>query len=170
MQGYIMDLSSLSSIAQIAAAIGVIVSLAFLGYEIRMTRLQAEHANWRDLLQSLSDYKGITNDLPFAEFVTRAHTDYHALTDAEKLSFGGYMEQGIHIYANFYKHNALLPGQIDGIDEAISNCLTEMLATPGGAAWWVENKARHRFRLGTYDTIDAVLRTASGDATARGKS
>ena len=144
-----MTIADFATAAEIVGAAAIVLTLIFLAWEIRQNRRQAELTNWRDILQSLSDYKGITNDLEFAAFVARASEDYEALSPAEKLSYGNYMEQGVHIYTNFFKHNDSLPRRIDGLDAAIGNCLHEMLTTPGGRVWWQEVQRRGRFRAGT---------------------
>jgi hypothetical protein len=153
-----MDLSELAAFADLIAAAGVILSIGFLIYELRQTRAQTELSNWRDLLQSIADYKGLTQDAALADLVLRGHEDYAALTPAEQLSFGLYLEQGIHLYGNFLKHNDALPRKLEGLDAAIGNSMIEMLTTPGGAAWWAANRGRSRFMPGTYRTIDRIVR------------
>lgn len=147
----------LSTLADLIAAAAIVVSLIFVAYELRQTRLQSELANWRDVLQALTDYKAETNDLAFAEFLVRAEADYGALSEAERLSFGLYLEQGIHIWGNFLKHNDTLPKKLEGLEEAIMNSLYEMLTTPGGAAWWAEAHERGRFMPSTYRIVDELL-------------
>lgn len=61
-----MSLSQLAPIADVLAAIAVILSLIFLAYELRQNRKQSELANWRDLLESLSTFKGLSNDIEFS--------------------------------------------------------------------------------------------------------
>ncbi|MEO9825515.1 MAG: hypothetical protein ABJF50_13945 [Paracoccaceae bacterium] len=153
-----MNLSDLASMADIIAAAAIIVSLIFVGVQLRLTRIQSELGNWRDVLQQLTDYKGITNDMAVAELVTKGHADLDDLDPAERLSFGLYLEQGIHIYGNFLKHNNSLPRKLVGLDGAIKNSLAEMLTTPGGAAWWTEAHERGRFMPETYRIIDALLK------------
>lgn len=152
-----MTLSSLADIADLIAAAAIILSLGFVAYELHLTRKQSELSNWRDVLAAFTDYKAITNDLAFAEFVVRAHRDYHALSEAEKLSFGLYLEQGVHIVGNFLKHNDSLPRKLVGLESAIMNTLGEMLTTPGGAAWWAEAHERGRFMPETYRVVDSLL-------------
>jgi hypothetical protein len=156
-----MSLAELASLSQVAAGLAVIVSLVFFGYELQLTRNQSELANWREVLKSLTAYKALTNDLEFAEFVIRGHDDYAALTPAEKLSFGLYLEQGVHIYGNFLKHNDSLPRKLTGLELALGNSLREMLLTKGGAAWWEEAHERGRFMPDTYVITDRMLVTAS---------
>lgn len=152
-----MTLGLLANLADVIAAAAVILSLLFVGYELHQNRKQSELANWRELLETLVDYKGLTHDPAFAEFVTRAHADYEVLNEAEKLRFGLYLEQGIHVFGNFLKHNDALPRKLEGLEDAVTNMFVDMLTTPGGKAWWAEARARGRFMPSTYRIVDAHL-------------
>jgi len=152
-----MSFADIAPFADLLAALGVMVTVAVLAYEMHRTRKQTELSNWRDLLQTLVDYKGLTNNAEFAAFVERAHQDYGALSAADQRRFGMYLEQGIHIYGNFLKHNDSLPRKLEGLDDAVANYFHDMLATPGGAGWYAETRALGHFMPGTYATIDAIL-------------
>ncbi len=147
----------LSTIADLIAAAAIVVSLGFVGYEIQQTRKQAGLNNWRDLLQTLVDYKALTNDLAFADLVRRGHADYHALSETEKMAFGRYLEQGIHVLGNFDKHNDSLPTKIKDLEIPLTNMFYDLLGTPGGAAWWKEAKSHGRFFPETYRITDGYL-------------
>lgn len=153
-----MELSKIADFADILAAAGVILSLLFLAYELHMSRKQAELANWRDLLQTLSDYKGLTNDLTFSEFVERANQDYAVLTPAEQRSYGLYLEQGIHIWGNFLKHNDTVPRKLVGLEDAVYNSVGDMMGPPGARMWWEGSKPKGRFMPQTYVMVDEALR------------
>lgn len=159
-----MSLSHVADLADLLAAIGIILSLAFVGYEMRQTRKQTELTNWRELLQTLTHYKAQLNDPVLAELVVRGHADYGSLSEAEKLTFGLYLEQGVHIYGNFLKHNDSLPRKLEGLEGAIANHFHEALRTPGGASWWEESHRRMRFMPATYRITDELLgrRAANG--------
>jgi hypothetical protein len=75
-----MSLSVLADFADIIAALAIVLSLIFVGYELHQNRTQAELSNWRELLQTFVDYKGLTHDPEFAAFIQRAQADYHALS------------------------------------------------------------------------------------------
>ena len=152
-----MTLSHLADIADLATAAAILLSVGFVVYELHLTRKQSELSNWRAVLQALTDYKSLTNDREFAAFLVRAHADYAALDEAEKLSFGQYLEQGVHILGNFLKHNDSLPKKLVGLESAIMHNYADMLTTPGGAAWWQEAHARKRFMPGTYGAVDELL-------------
>ncbi|SMY06607.1 hypothetical protein [Flavimaricola marinus] len=153
-----MTLSEFTPIADLLAAMAVILTVAFLAYEIRASRKQAELSNWRELLQTLVDFKSSTNDLVFADLVERGHQDYAALTPAERRAFGLHLEQGVHIYGNFLKHNNDLPKKLVGLDDACANMFHDLLTTPGGAQWWAETRSAGRFMPATYAVIDEILR------------
>lgn len=153
-----MDIPTLAVIADLVAATAIVLTLVFLGYEMRQTRKQSELANWRDLLDSLVVYKGLTHDPELANLVERGHTDFAALGPEDRRRFGLFLEQGIHIYGNFLKHNDSLPRRLEGLDDAVQNYLVEMLTTPGGAAWWAETRALGHFMPETYRVVDRCLK------------
>ena len=158
-----MSLAVLADIADLLAALGVIASLLFLALEVRRTNRDTRQANWRALLDSYREFKGLTNDLEFAAFIMRAREDYRALTPAERLSFEHYQEQGIHVMGNFFKHASTMPGQLTGLTEAVEVCMAEHLQGPGTRDWYADNKARGRLMPATYRNIDAILARADAE-------
>ena len=166
-------LSQIADIADLIAAAAIIVSLLFVAYEVRLNRKQAELTNWRETLVMLVEFKACTNDLSFADLVLRGHSDFDALTQAEQLSFGMYLEQGVHTIGNFLKHNDSLPRKLVGMEMAITNLFADLLTTHGGAQWWSEAHTQGRFMPETYRVIDELLaKHAANDGkpilTARG--
>ena len=159
-------LSQIADIADLIAAAAIVISLLFVAYEMRATRKQAELTNWREVLHTLTEYKAQTNDPVLADIVVRGHADIDALSDGERLSFELYLEQGVHVYGNFLKHNDSLPQKLIGLDGAVGNHFYELLKTPGGAAWWEGSQKRHRFMPETYRVTNALLneRDAKGGA------
>ncbi|MEM1430139.1 MAG: hypothetical protein AAGG09_11835 [Pseudomonadota bacterium] len=152
-----MPLSTLAASADLIAALGVIASLLFLATELRRSNRANRQANWRQLLDSYSAFKAVTNDLAYAEFLSRARQDYHALSAGEKLSFGHYQEQGIHVMSNFYKHDTDVPEEVEGLIAAIDAVMLDHLDNPGARAWLAESRIRGRLRRATYAKIDALL-------------
>ena len=106
---------------QIVTALGVVISMGFLAYELHLTRKQSELTNWRDLLVTLTEYKARTDDLDFAEMVERGHANYADLLPHERRAFAMHLEQGVHIFGNFLKHNDALPRKLEGLDAAAAN-------------------------------------------------
>jgi hypothetical protein len=88
-----MTLSILSEISQIVASLGVIVSLLFVAMELRKNTAQSRLSNYSDLVNRYNAVYAATNDIRMSELVIRGRKSYTALNDAEKLSFGHYLEQ-----------------------------------------------------------------------------
>ncbi|MBF9059147.1 hypothetical protein HKCCSP123_08120 [Rhodobacterales bacterium HKCCSP123] len=149
-------LSTIADIADLIAAAGVIASLLFLSFELRIQNRETQLNNWRELLMSLTGFKAVTNDPFMADLVTRGHADYHALTEVEKFAFGLYLEQGIHIIGNFEKHTGKIPPEFTGLHYPIQNTLLDHLATPGARAWWSESRPRGRFLPATVARIEEL--------------
>ncbi len=158
---------SIPGYVDLIAALGVIVTMLLLAWELRMTRHEARLSNWRELLQSLSGFKALTNDPEFAEFVVRAEADFGALTEVERRRFGMYLEQGLHIIGNFLKHDDSLPARLVGLERAAGNLLFDLMSSPGARAWLDASRDRARFMPQTYDMVDRVL--ANGRQTTGGR-
>lgn len=152
-----MPLDQLADIADLVAAVGVIGSMLFLAYELRISNRETKLANWRQLLDSFREYKATTNDLEFSEFITRGHKDYQSLTDYEKRSFGQYLEQGIHVIGNISKHRGWVPPELTGLQGAVDNTMLDMLNSPGARQWWAEYKPKGKLMPKTYAIIDELL-------------
>jgi hypothetical protein len=104
-----MTLSVLADFADIIAALAIILSLIFVGYELHQNRTQAELSNWRELLQTLVDYKGLTHDRNSRRSSCARRPTMTRSAPLTACAIGHYLEQGIHIIGNFLKHNNSLP-------------------------------------------------------------
>ena len=149
-------LTVLADIADLLAAAGVIGSLIFLGLQLREQNRETGLNNWRELLVTLTDFKGITNDPYMADLVVRGHENYHALSQTEQLSYGLYLEQGIHIIGNFEKHSGTVPSQMKDLHFPVRNLMLDHIGTPGARAWWKESKPLGRFLPATVEMIDRL--------------
>lgn len=152
-----MTLAQIADYADLIAALGVMLSILFVAYEMHQSNREAKLSNWRQLLSSLSQYKGLTQDMALSELIERGHADYHALTGPEKRTYGNYLEQGIHIIGNFSKHSGTIPGELKGLEGAIDNSLRDLLNHPGALTWWEEGRPKGKFMPQTYRNIDRIL-------------
>lgn len=152
-----MNLSQLADIADLLAALGVVGSLLFLAFELRISNKENRMANWRQLLDSFREYKAITNNVEFSELIERANKSFDDLTAAEKRSYGQYLEQGIHVMGNFTKHRGGMPVELNGLQTAIENSMIDLLNTNGGRQWYKEYKPKGKLLPNTFRTIDAIF-------------
>ena len=88
-----MTLSALAELSQIIASLGVIISLIFVALELRKNTAQSKLSNYSDMINRYNSVYAITNDIRISELIVRGRQSYAALSDAEKLSFGHYLEQ-----------------------------------------------------------------------------
>jgi len=153
-------LSQIADIADLIAAFGVIGSLLFLAFELRLSNKENRMSNWRQLLDSFREYKAVTNDVAFSELIERGNSNYDDLSAAEKRSFGHYLEQGIHVMGNFSKHRGGIPVELTGLQTAVDNSLIDLLNTRGARQWWVAYKPKGKLMPQTYQTIDNMLAAA----------
>lgn len=147
-------LSTLADIADLVAAAGVIGSLLFLAFQLREQNRETSLSNWRQLLESLTAFKASTNDPYLADLVMRGNADFHALSPAEQLAYGNWLEQGIHIIGNFEKHTGTVPRTMKDLNLAVHNLMLDHLRSPGARAWWAATKPRGRFMPATVVNIE----------------
>lgn len=114
-------------------------------------------SNWRQLLDSLREYKAVTNDVEFSDLIERGNKNYAGLSDAEKRSYGQYLEQGIHVLGNFTKHAGTTPNQLTGLEDAIEASMVDLLNHSGVREWYVDYKPKGKLMPATYAMIDGIL-------------
>jgi len=158
-----MTLSQAANIADLIAALGVIGSLLFLAFELRLSNKETRMSNWRQLLDSFRDYKAITNDVSFSDLIERGNTSYDGLTAAEKRSYGQYLEQGIHVIGNFSKHRGGIPVELSGLQAAVGNSLLDLLNNRGAQQWYAEYKPKGKLMPETFRNIDEMLAKVDRD-------
>ncbi len=149
-------LPTLAALADLVAAAGVIGSLMFLAFQLREQNRETGLNNWRELLVTLTNFKAATNDPELADLVVRGNADYLALGPAEQMTYGLYLEQGIHIIGNFEKHSGTVPRMMKDLDFAVQNLMLDLLNHPGARAWWAQSKPKGRFMPLTVRTIEAA--------------
>lgn len=152
-----MSLEQLSYLAQVVGSVGLILSLVFVGLQIKhnTAALQRnEHnstmAQWTVLRQAIAQNRDI------AELMTSGLGGERALDAADQLR----MEQMLQEYAwaSFHIWDRTQRGVFPkGTFEATAGALLRIiLTTPGGESWWRE--AKHiGFAPAFVADVDAVL-------------
>jgi hypothetical protein len=88
-----MTLAQITVLAELLAAVGVIASLMFVAFEIRKNTAQMRQANWGNAADRFNAVCAQTDDIELAKLVVKGRQSYHDLSEAEKVSFGHYLEQ-----------------------------------------------------------------------------
>jgi hypothetical protein len=162
-----MTLEQWSSLAQLVGSIGVVVSLVFVGLQIRQNTgaLQRnEHnstmAQWTVIRMAIAQHRDI------AELVTGGLRGERELDAADQLRLEQVLQE--YAWASFHvwdrtQRGVFPPGTFEATAGAL---LREVLGTAGGAAWW--RVARHvGFVPAFVVDVDAVLLKPGANPGAR---
>ena len=91
-----MNLQLLANIADILAAIGVIISLLIVAMELRKNTAQSQVSNTYALFTMMSEYKRRTDSPHVADLIVRGRSDFQTLSEPDKIAFGYWMEEMIY--------------------------------------------------------------------------
>ena len=132
-----MSLEQLSYLAQIAGSVGVILSLVFVGLQVRhnTAALQRnEHnstmAQWTVIRMAIAENRDL------AEFMTTGLREESALDAADQLRLEQLLQE--HLWAAFHIWDRTQRGVFPkGTFELTAGALLSvLLVTPRGGAWW----------------------------------
>ena len=165
-----MSFEQLSYLAQIVASVGVIVSLIFVGLQVKHNTgaLQRnEHnstmAQWTVIRQAIAQNRDI------AELMTAGLHGDRALDAADQLRLEQMLAE--HFWAAFHIWDRTQRGVFPKgtFELAAGPLLTELLNTPRGAAWW-RNAKGNGFIPGFVVDVDALLAKDQSRGPSESKS
>ena len=152
-----MSLEQLSYLAQVVGSVGLILSLVFVGLQIKhnTAALQRnEHnstmAQWTVLRQAIAQNRDI------AELMTNGLSGERALDAADQLRLEQMLQE--YAWASFHIWDRTQRGVFPkGTFEATAGAfLSTLLKTPGGESWW-QNAKHIGFPPPFVLDVDAVL-------------
>ena len=160
-----MSFQQLADLAQIVASIGVIVSLIFVGLQIRHNTgaLQRNEHN-ATMAQWTVIRMAIAKDRDIAELMTAGLHGERSLDAADQLRLEQMLAE--YAWASFHIWDRTQRGVFPkGTFEATAGVMMcDLLRTPGGEAWW--RSAKHvGFIPGFVADVDALLAKNSGVST-----
>jgi len=136
-----MSLEQLSLVSQIAGAIGVIVSLIFVGFQIKQNTnaiQRNEHnstmAQWTVIRQAIATNRDI------AELMTAGLQGERAIDDADQLRLEQMLSE--YAWASFHIWDRTQRGVFPKgtFEFSCGAVLCGLFKTPGGSAWWQSAK------------------------------
>jgi len=133
-----MNLAEITVLADLLAAAGVIASLIFVAFEIRKNTAQTRQANWGNAADRFSAVYAQTDNIELAELVVKGRQSYHELSEAEKLSFGHYLEQLCIALEALLVHGESLAHGRKAMMELAKKHLAFHLGFPGARQWYDE--------------------------------
>jgi len=131
-----MTLSQFADIADLLAALGIVVTLGFLAYEMRQNAEQARLTNWHSTLDAIRGHKRRTDDLALSDVIDRGRQDFDALSGAEKIAFGYWMEEWCQAMEGLLVANRAAVHRQDQMKRAASGNYKAMFRHPGCRQWW----------------------------------
>lgn len=131
-----MNFEMVTLVVEMLVAMAVIVTMLFVGLELRRSNIETNLANTRDQLVLLSDFKSRTNDPYLADLVCRGRKSFDPLSESEKITFGLYLEQGIHAAMAVYYHSGMDITDTQASIQSSERHLIAILDHPGARDWW----------------------------------
>ena len=152
-----MSLEQIAYLSQIAGSVGVILSMVFVGLQIRQNTALLYRGEHNSTMEQWTLIRmAIAKDRALAEFMTAGLQAGRALDAADQLRLDMLLNE--HLWAAFHiwdreQHGVFAPGTFELTGGAL---VIPMLATPGGGAWW--NRAKSAGFLPPYvAVVDALL-------------
>ncbi len=132
----VFNWQAISAIAETVAAIGVILSLVYVGVQVRQGTLETRVGVLRSVVNELgrvNDSLAEHGDL--AEIVARGMADYDSLTLVERARMSSYLAHMFKLFEQlFVLHQT---GAIETRDwRGYEHAITELAAYPGVQKWW----------------------------------
>lgn len=127
---------SIGELAQLIAAIGVILSMLTVAKQINDNTRQARVTNWGVLSERYMSVYRQTSDLNLADVIIRGHNDFNSLNESEQLAFGHFLEnicianEGALVMAN-----SITRGR-EGMVALFERHIRWHLSSKGGQEWF----------------------------------
>jgi hypothetical protein len=152
-----MSIEQLSYLAQIVASIGVILSLVFVGFQLRQNTgvLQRNEHN-STMAQWTVVRMAVANNRDIAELMTVGLRGERTLDAADQLRLDMLLNE--NAWASFHiwertKRGIFPPGTFE---LSCGNHLCNLIQTPNGGAWW-QNTKRAIFPPAFIADVDSLL-------------
>lgn len=154
-----MNWQALSALAEAVAAVGVILSLIYVGAQVRQGTIEARVGLLRTMVNELGRvHDSLAQNADLAEIVVRGFADYEALSVVERARLSSYLAHMFKLFEQLYVLHgarAIEPADWRGFE----NAMADLASYPGVQAWWATR--RHWSR----EDFDAFLRRLTADRT-----
>ncbi|VAV97764.1 hypothetical protein MNBD_ALPHA05-2152 [hydrothermal vent metagenome] len=150
-----MDLSSLSQIAEIIAAIAVVVTFIFVGLEVRANTRATRSSAAHDAMSGMREFFMLLGANEQASIVWfRGITDPEALSPEETLQFFALIHSAFLAFQSSYSMTA--EGTLDPeLRDSITSSVAAVKDLPGFKKYWAERK--DFFKAGFREYIDDII-------------
>ena len=165
-----MSLEQLSNLAQIIASVGVVMSLLFVGYQVRQSTAALQRGEHNSTMQQWTVIRmAIVQNREIAEFMTSGLHGDMALDAPDRLRLEQFLQE--NAWAAFHIWDRTERGVFPkGTFELTGGALLcSILTTPQGRIWWHSAK-RVGFVPGFVADVDTMLANETQDVSVPAKS
>ena len=136
-----MPLDQLANIAEISAAALVIVSLIYVGVQIRQNTSALKLSTTHNTMEDLADlYLVPAQNSDVAGIFFRGLQDFNALENVDRLRFYGFLHKFIRTFEN--AHYQFTRGALESVMfNGIARQFISITSMPGGQSYWQERKS-----------------------------
>jgi hypothetical protein len=131
-----MNWDAIGAVAELLGALGVIISLLYLGTEVRSSSRATRQAAAQAIYTKLSTlHEGLANHPALADVWARGSKGLATLDEGERVQFSALMAAHYRLYEEMY--NCKRVGDIDEWAwEGVTSQLNDVASTRGWAEWW----------------------------------
>jgi len=157
-----MTLENLYLIAQIVAALAVVSSLIFVGFQIRgNTREQHQRRRMEVLTIRNEALEFFAADRDMADFVLRGYRDLESLDGPERIRFTNMHTRIIHAMETV--RQMCETGDLEwDVLERLERISYPAVGSPGLKDWWERPSIKEWFSVETQAQIDRIMREGPG--------
>lgn len=154
-----MEFGQLADVADILAAIGVIVSLVFVAFEVRRNTNEVKRTAWEAGIDRFNALWSRTGSAELPEVLDRGRKDFESLSGPEKIAFGNYHNEMLLTYETMI---VLGRNQSHGADLAPLPFahLRYYFGFPGARQWWAEFARTRGLSPVMMQTMERVIASA----------
>lgn len=131
-----IDWQAVSAIAEAIAALGVILSLVYVGAQVRQSTIETRVGMLRSIVNELGRvHDSLSQHGDLADIVTRGFADYDALSVVERARMSSYLAHMFKLFEQLYllhRSGAIQAEDWSGFEHAIA----DITAYPGVQKWW----------------------------------
>ena len=131
-----MNWEAMGAFAELAGAIGVILSLLYLGAQIRNQNREHKLDSVNESTRQWSEFLGSQADNgELAEIWLKGVTDFESLTPLERLRFSSHAGRIVRVLEGLYVHKTERRLEEEAWN-AIHRAVEDVFSYPGLRAWW----------------------------------
>jgi len=133
-----VTLQDLGNIGELVGAIGVVVSLVYLGVQIRQNTRSVRSASFQEAIRDvITITDALATDRELSRIYWKGLADFDCLEQDERRRFSAYLVGMFRRFENIVyqtRHGALDASSWEGVMETAIITLSR----PGGVAWWAQ--------------------------------